>query len=115
MTEPESALCLYWLNPAAWDELTIEIVQVIPLDEWLEIQRRYGYRVAILTEEALVTDGPGHGGQVIIVETPAPQFFIAPPEVIPHLADLLSPEDYKVLLNRTPDAAALVVAGQSAL
>jgi hypothetical protein len=113
MNDPE--LCLYWLNPAGWDELAIEIIQVMPLDEWLKIQRRYGYRVAILAEEALVTEGPGSGGQVIAVETPAPQFFIAPPRVIPHLADLLPPEDYQLLLDRTPEAVTLVVTGQTLL
>ncbi len=97
----DPALCLYWLNPAAWDALEVEIIQVVSLDEWLEIRREYGYRVAILAEHALITDGPGASGQVITVETPAPQFFIAPPGVIPHLADLLRAEDYQTLLSRT--------------
>ncbi len=105
----EPALCLYWLNPAAWQNLEVEIIQVIPLDVWLEIRREYGYQVAILAEDALITDGPGDGGQVIAVETPAPQFFIAPPGVVPHLADLLPPDDYQILLSRTPGAAARVV------
>jgi hypothetical protein len=103
----DRALCLYWLNPAAWAELEVEIIQTIPLDVWLRIRRAYGYQVAILAEDAQIPDGPGAGGQVIVVETPAPQFFIAPPAVVGHLADLLPPEDYQVLLHRTP-AAALV-------
>ena len=114
MSEAESELCLYWLNPAAWDELEIEIMQVIPLDEWLEIRRQFGYQVAILAEEALVIAGPGDGGQVIAVDTPRRQFFIAPPAVIPHLADLLSPEADTILLDRTPAAAALVAAATAA-
>jgi len=98
-------LCLYWLNPAAWDELEVEIIQAIPLDQWLDIRRRYGYRVAILAEEALVTGGPGDGGQMIAVDTPSRQFFIAPPAVIPYLADLLPAADYQRLLDRTLAAA----------
>ena len=114
MSEPEAALCLYWLNPAAWDELEVEIIQVIPLDSWLEIRRDYGYQVAILAPEALIIGGPGDGGQVIAVDTPSRQFFIVPPAVIPYLADLLPPEDYQVLLDRTPAAAALIATAGAA-
>jgi hypothetical protein len=113
MHEPE--LCLYWLNPAAWDELEVEIVQAIALESWLNIRRDYGYQVVILPEDARISGGPGDGGQVIAVDTPSRQFFIAPPAVIPYLADLLSSEDYEVLLERTPAAAALVDAARPAL
>ncbi|HVC82147.1 MAG TPA: hypothetical protein VNL35_16780 [Chloroflexota bacterium] len=112
MGEPE--LCLYWLNPAAWDALEVEIVQAIALESWLNIRRDYGYQVAILTEDARITGGLGDGGQVIAVDTPSRQFFIAPPAVIPYLADLLPPEDYQALLDRTP-AAALVASSTTAL
>ena len=113
MREPTEELCLYWLNPSAWDVLEVEIIQAIPLDQWLDIRRRYGYQVAILAEEALVTGGPVDGGQVIAVDTPSRQFFIAPPAVIPHLVDLLPPEDYQLLLDRTPAAAARVTAAST--
>jgi len=108
MNEAQSELCLYWLNPAAWDELEVEIIQAIPLDQWLQIRQRFGYEVAILAPEASIIGGPGDGGQVIAVDTPSRQFFIAPPAVIPHLADLLPLENYELLLERTPAAAALV-------
>jgi len=101
MSETHTELYLYWMNPAAWDELEIEIIQVISLDSWLDIRRRYGYQVAILAEEALIIGGPYDGGQVIAVDTPSRQFFIAPPAAIPYLADLLPPADYQLLLNRT--------------
>ena len=110
MHEPEQELCLYWLNPAAWEELEVEIMQVIPLDQWLAIRRQFGYEVAILAPEALIIGGPGDGGQVIAVDTPSRQLFIAPPAVIPHLAGLLPPDDYQLLLDRTPAAATLVAA-----
>ena len=108
MQEPTEELCLYWLNPAAWDALGVEIIQAIPLDSWLEIRRQYGYQVAILAEEALIAGGPYDGGQVIAVDTPSRQFFLVPPAVIPYLADLLPPADYQLLLDRTPAAAAWV-------
>ena len=104
MHEPTAELYLYWLNPVAWDELEVEIIQAIPFDQWLDIRHQYGYQVAILAEEALITGGPYDGGQVIAVDTPSRQFFIAPPAVIPHLANLLPPEDYELLLELTPAA-----------
>ena len=110
MSETHTELCLYWLNPAAWDELEVEIIQAIPLDQWLRIRRRFGYEVAILAPEASIIGGPGDGGQVIAVDTPSRQYFIAPPAVIPYLADLLPSEDYELLLERTPAAALVATA-----
>jgi len=52
---------------------------------------------------------------VIAVDTPSRQFFLAPPAVIPYLAHLLPSEDYEILLERTPAAAALVAATRPAL
>src|SRR5260370_38127735 len=108
MNGPEAELCLYWLNPAAWDELEVEIIQVIPLDQWLEIRRQFGYEVAILAPEALIIGGPGDGGQVIAVDTPSRQFFIAPPAALRRLTGLLPPDDNHLLLDRAPAAAHLV-------
>jgi hypothetical protein len=108
MNTAQPELCLYWLNPAAWDELEVEIIQAVPLDQWLQICRRFGYEVSVLAPEALIIGGPGDGGQVIAVDTPSRQYFIAPPAVIPHLADLIPANDFKLLLERTPAAAALV-------
>lgn len=86
---------VYWLDPWAWDkelELVALPLEPPPVNDWLNLLFKQGWKVMLLPYDARIVGGPCDGRQYVAV----------PPEAIPALYHLLPFADYRALLGATP-------------
>ncbi len=85
-----------------------EITDPIPVGDWLDVITRPGRELETLPYDSLITGGRYDGGHVLMLHTEDNTFMYAvPPEVIVLLEGLLTDDQYRQLLERTPRLSAL--------
>ncbi len=85
-----------------------EITDPIPISEWLEVVARPGRELEMLPYDSLIAGGRYDGGHVLMLHTEDnTHMYAVPPEVILLLKGLLSEDQYRALLSRTPKLTSL--------
>jgi hypothetical protein len=100
------------IHPPTWenDGEVFPITDPIPVDEWLEKVSRLGWELETMPDDSLIAGGPYGGGHVILVHNEEEYntfLFAIPPVTIPLLRGLLTEDQYRALLSRTPRLSAL--------
>jgi len=92
-----------WLVPKAWEEERRILPQYapIPFDIWLRIVRDERLQIRRMAESK-IAGGPCDRGHVIAIDSDDDiNLFALPPEAIPAIAGLLSPDDHAALLRQS--------------
>ena len=85
-----------------------EITDPIPISEWLEVVTTPGRELEVLPYDSRITGGRYDGGHVIALHTEDNTImYVVPPEVIVLLKGMLTDDQYRGLLSRTPRLATL--------
>ena len=80
-----------------------EITDPIPVGEWLDVVTRPGRELQTQFYDSRVVGGRYDRGHVVVLHTENDTFLFA----IPHLQVLLSDDQYRALLSRTPSLSSL--------
>lgn len=88
------------LDAEAWERGEIEIVgRPVPVSEWLAKLDEWQMHLSVMPLSR-ITDGPYHGGHVLVATGDARLYFAVPQEALPLLGNWLSDRDYRELLRR---------------
>jgi len=95
---PRAEGCVLLVLPSSFEEGLGLIAQRPPLavGQWVAILRREGYTAHWIPASA-IEDGPYAGGIVVLATRPddGRHYIAVPPEAVPALAGVLSPQDYR--------------------
>jgi len=95
---PRAEGCVLLVLPSAFEEGLGLLPQRPPLavGQWVAILRREGYTAYWIPASA-IEDGPYAGGIVVMATRPddGRHYIAVPPEAVPALAGVLSPDDYR--------------------
>ena len=90
--------CVLLVLPSSFEEGLGLIAERVPLavDRWAAVLRREGYTAHWIPASA-IEDGPYAGGIVVLATRPddGRHYIAVPPEAIPALVGVLSPQDYR--------------------
>ena len=100
------------IHPPTWehDGEVFPITDPIPVEEWLQKVSQPGSELETMPDDSLIAGGPYDGGHVVMVHNEEEDntfLFAVPPVAIPLLQGLLSDDQYRMLLSRTPRLSAL--------
>ncbi len=98
------------IHPQAWENerCIVEITDPIPASEWAQKVTQPGDQLEMLPHDSLIEEGRYKGGHVIMLHADDNTYlFAVPPELIPLLKGMVPDDQYRKLVDRTPQLSRL--------